>query len=60
MTAKYVRELLMMRFQRYWREMAPQVRPTFGYFGDGRRFLDEIEPILERLQIDRATLIRNG
>ena len=60
MTAKYVRELLMRRFQRYWRDMAPQVRPTFGYFGDGRRFLNEIEPLLERLQIDRATLIRNG
>jgi hypothetical protein len=58
MTAKYTRELLMHRFNRYWRAHLPQLRPTAGYFGDGRRFLDDIEPIIDRLGIERSTLIR--
>jgi hypothetical protein len=58
MMAKYVRELLMMRFQKFWQEVAPEVRPTFGYFGDGKRFLKEIEPLIQWLDIDRRTLVR--
>jgi hypothetical protein len=60
MAAKYVRELLLMRFQRFWREQAPHVRPTYGYYGDGRRFLREIEPLLERLNLDRDLLVRRS
>ena len=58
MTAKYVRELLMNRFQHYWRIHAPDVKSTFGYFKDGRRFLEEIQPVLEKMDIDRDKLIR--
>ncbi len=58
MTAKYLRELMMMRFQRYWLEKAPDVKPSFGYFGDGRRFVDEIEPYLEELGIDKSWFVR--
>jgi hypothetical protein len=58
MTAKYLRELFMMRFQAYWRVQAPSVRPTFGYHGDGRRFLGEIHPLLADLSIARHTLVR--
>ncbi len=58
MTAKYVRELLMTRFRRYWREAAPEVEPTAGYVEDGRRFLREIEPHVRRLGIDPRTLVR--
>jgi hypothetical protein len=58
MTAKYVRELFMMRFQEYWRVHAPEVKPTFGYFGDGKRFLKEIEHLISELGIDRDLLIR--
>jgi hypothetical protein len=58
MLAKYVRELLMLRFQRFWSERAPLVRPTFGYFGDGRRFLRELEPYLAASGIDPASLAR--
>lgn len=59
MTAKYVRELLMMRFQRYWLEQAPEVRPSFGYFGDGRRFVEEIEPVRAKLGIDKKLFVRD-
>lgn len=58
MTAKYLRELLMMRFQAYWRLRAPEVRPTFGYHRDGRRFLADIEPLLPSLHLDRSLLVR--
>lgn len=58
MSAKYLRELLMMRFQAFWRTHAPQVRPTWGYHRDGRRFLREIEPLLPGLRLERELLVR--
>lgn len=59
MTAKYVRELLMGRFNRFWLDRAAEpVKPTAGYAQDGRRFLGEIEPVIRRLNIDRDLLVR--
>jgi hypothetical protein len=58
MTAKYLRELLLTRFQAYWSARAPEIRPTFGYFGDGRRFLEEIRPLMGQLSIDPEIFIR--
>jgi hypothetical protein len=58
MVAKYLRELLMLRFQRFWSEAAPEVRPTAGYFSDGSRFLRELEPHLRRLGLRRELLAR--
>lgn len=39
--AKYVRELFMIQFNRWWTG-ATGIRPTAGYPGDARRFLAEI------------------
>jgi ribonuclease HII len=58
MTAKYVRELLMMRFNTFWQHHAGRIAPTAGYAKDGKRFLDDIEAVIDRLNIDRAGLIR--
>ncbi len=58
MVAKYLRELLMARFQRFWSEQAPDVRPTAGYHSDGERFLRELAPRLRRLEIPAGTLVR--
>ena len=58
MAAKYLRELLMMRYQAYWRTLAPEVRPTAGYYADGRRFLREIEPYLGRMSCPRELPVR--
>lgn len=58
MTAKYLREMLMTRFNRFFAQHAPQIRPTAGYYGDGRRFLQEIEPVIRALNIDRNALVR--
>jgi len=48
MFSKYVRELLMIPFNKYWQDLIPGLRPTAGYAVDARRFLQEIET--ERLQ----------
>lgn len=58
MVSKYIRELLMKRFQAYWSIHAPEIKPTFGYFQDGRRFLGEIHPLISKLNIDPEDFIR--
>ncbi|MFW6324217.1 MAG: hypothetical protein ACOC0U_04060, partial [Desulfovibrionales bacterium] len=58
MTAKYLRELFLLRFHAFFSERAPEVKPTYGYFGDGKRFLTEIRPLLNRLSIDESLLVR--
>jgi len=58
MLAKYVRELMMMRFNRYFQSLMPELKPTAGYVTDARRFLKEIEPILHRLDLCRGDFIR--
>ena len=58
MTSKYLRELLMSRFQNFWLALAPEIKPTSGYYVDGRRFLKEIQPLITQLNIDPDHLIR--
>lgn len=41
MAAKLVRELAMMRFNRYWGERIPELKPTAGYVQDARRWLGD-------------------
>jgi ribonuclease HII len=60
MTAKYVRELYMHRFQRWFAERRPDVRPTAGYGTNANRFAAEIRPHLPSLGIDPAVLIRRA
>ncbi len=60
MTAKYVRELYMHRFQRWFAQRLPEVKPTAGYGTDANRFAAEVVPHLKSLGIDRARLIRRA
>ncbi|MEP0845928.1 MAG: hypothetical protein HRF50_03795 [Phycisphaerae bacterium] len=55
MLAKYLRELLMERFNAYWRALLPALRPTAGYHTDAERFLVDIRPVSARagLPIDQ-------
>ena len=59
MVSKYVRELYMILFNRYWKKLAADVKPTSGYYEDARRFIAHIEPLLVRQKIDTALLIRS-
>lgn len=49
MLSKYLREVLMRQFNRYWLNHMPGVKPTAGYPGDAKRFFDEIQPAVVRL-----------
>lgn len=58
MAAKYVRELFMLRMNRFFMGHIPELKPTAGYFADARRYLDDIAPVMQRLRIDRQRLVR--
>lgn len=59
MLSKYLREAMMRRFNAYWRQHLPQVQPTAGYYGDGARFLADIELKRRELGVSDAELIRS-
>ena len=58
MISKYLREAMMRRFNAYWRLHLPNVAPTAGYYGDGTRFLGDIEHKRRELGITDEQLIR--
>jgi hypothetical protein len=49
MLCKYLRELCMLQFNRFWARHVPGIRPTAGYPGDAKRFFDEIRPAMAKL-----------
>lgn len=54
MLSKYVREILMRRFNAWWCARVPGLRPTSGYYVDGQRFLaDTADARREMLVVDR-------
>jgi hypothetical protein len=58
MVSKYVREALMLEFNRFWSKHVPDLRPTAGYPGDALRFLHSIRPVLLRLGIAETVVWR--
>ena len=60
MLAKFTRELHMIRFNRYFVNQIPDLKPTAGYVQDGRRFLKEIEPILAKNDVQQEHLVRSS
>ena len=44
MLCKYLREVCMRQFNRFWATHVPGIKPTAGYPGDAKRFFDEISP----------------
>ncbi len=59
MTAKYLRELAMGCFNRFWCMHVPGIRPTAGYPADAKRFQTEIRMVQQRLGIADHDLWRN-
>ena len=57
--SKYLRELHMHVFNRYWTAQQADLKPTAGYFTDARRWLREASQTLDRLKIDRGMLLRD-
>ncbi len=62
MTAKYARELLMARFNRYFgaraRDLGVELKPTAGYTLDARRWLADSRDILSAAE--RSAIVRNA
>jgi ribonuclease HII len=58
MLSKYLRELLMLEFNRFWQARVPGLRPTAGYPGDAARFFAEIRPTAAGLGIPDNVLWR--
>jgi hypothetical protein len=58
MLSKYLREGLMRRFNAFWRQYLPEVAPTAGYYGDGQRFLNDIDAKRREMGIGDEMLVR--
>ncbi len=58
MVAKYLRELAMKAFNRFWQQQVSGLKPTAGYPVDARRFLAEIDQARRDLNIPRESLWR--
>jgi ribonuclease HII len=56
MAAKLVRELAMMRFNRYWSSRQAELKPTAGYVQDARRWLSDTK--LTVSDLERQAMIR--
>ena len=58
MFAKYLRELGMMHFNRWWSEKAAGIEPTAGYPRDAERFVNELRAA-GGIPVSESMLIRN-
>ncbi len=56
--SKYLRELYMHAFNRYWSGQIDGLRPTAGYYQDAQRWLLEAGVQLGKRAIDRSMLVR--
>jgi hypothetical protein len=58
MLSKYLREILMGEFNRFWLERMPGLAPTAGYPSDAGRFYEAIRPMVEELGIAHEVVWR--
>jgi hypothetical protein len=58
MVSKYLRELLMAEFNRFWQGHVPGLKPTAGYPSDALRFFQAIRPHLVRLGVAENSVWR--
>jgi hypothetical protein len=58
MISKYLRELLMREFNRFWRTHVPDLKPTAGYPGDALRYFEAIKPAMAKLGIAERAVWR--
>ncbi len=56
--AKYVREVFMEALNRWFQERIPGLRPTRGYYVDGRRFLGQVEEVARKEGVVREAFLR--
>lgn len=59
MFAKYLREVFMHQFNRYWQSRSAAVAPTAGYWTDYQRWSAELQPLLVALDLPSDRYIRS-
>ena len=58
MGAKYIREIMMNQFNAWFANYDAELKPTAGYFKDGRRWLMDSAELRRKIGVDDARLIR--
>ncbi|MDD5457944.1 MAG: hypothetical protein PHF37_00910 [Phycisphaerae bacterium] len=58
MTSKYLRELMVENINRYFLSHHSELKPTAGYFQDGRRFIQDLATLAPHIKYDPNQLIR--
>jgi ribonuclease HII len=58
MVSKFVREVLMRQFNRYWQKHVPGIKATAGYPVDSHRFFAEIQPAMRTLRVGHRLVWR--
>ncbi|HZV06534.1 MAG TPA: hypothetical protein VE999_15750 [Gemmataceae bacterium] len=58
MVSKYLREVLMLEFNRFWQEHIPDLKPTAGYPVDAARFFQAIRQTIEKFGLRQESLWR--
>ena len=58
MLSKYLRELFMEMFNRYWIKLIDGLKPTAGYYVDGNRFFREITDKMQESDISEDRVLR--
>jgi len=58
MASKYLRELAMLAFNKFWCDRLPQLSPTAGYPQDAKRFKAAVATVQQELGIDENLLWR--
>jgi ribonuclease HII len=56
--SKYYRELSMLKLNRFFQSHIPLLKPTSGYHPDSRRFIRAINPLFNKLGLERNNFIR--
>ena len=58
MLSKYLREVCMRQFNRFWLGHVPGLKPTAGYHVDSRRYYKAIRPAMKKLGIKPSAVWR--
>lgn len=58
MLCKYLREVCMLQFNRFWAKHVPGLTPTAGYPGDSKRYYESIRGAMQTLGLDEETVWR--
>lgn len=59
MVSKWIRELLVLQINQYWRGFCHDLKPTAGYWQDGTRFIQEIRQRLPHIPFNETLFIRS-